>query len=110
MQSLEVRIPAGYNIERVNRIIELLCAEEGLDRKLKSTLKGYPGSTHWHFKKGNEAGTLEVTLWPSNSKIWFSIHDNRKGSWTKTSSSKLAAATRKALNNNTSGKSRSIVK
>lgn len=42
-------------------------------------LKSYPGSRHWHLKKGKSAGTLEVTWWPAGNRLWVSYHANRVG-------------------------------
>ncbi len=97
MQNVEVDVPQGCNLKEANRIIELLCKNEGLSMKMRGTLRSFPGSTHWHFNRRSEKGTLEVTLWPKESKIWFSIHDNRKGTWTDEVVDRLAKAARKAF-------------
>ena len=97
MRNLEVDIPQGCNLKGADWIIRLLCKKEGLSMKTRGTLKSYPGSTHWHFNRRSEKGTLEVTLWPKESKIWFSIHDNRNGTWTDEVVDRLAVAARKAF-------------
>ncbi|HEU5314907.1 MAG TPA: hypothetical protein VFX49_02270 [Chloroflexota bacterium] len=48
---------------------------------LKGTARAHPGSIHWHLKRGRERGTLEVTLWPSQRRLWLSVHDNRGAPW-----------------------------
>jgi hypothetical protein len=97
MRNLEVNFPQNCDLEQIDQIIESLCTQQGLTRKIKSTLRSYPGSTHWHYKKGYERGTLEITLWPKESRIWLSIHDNRRGSWTDGSARRLATAISEAL-------------
>ncbi len=58
-----------------------LVARFGLRITLDSSLKTYPGSRHWHLKKGNERGTLEVTYLPGEKRAWLSIHENRNAPW-----------------------------
>jgi hypothetical protein len=97
---VEVKIPKGFEMTKVDRLIERLCREEGLTRKIKRMLKkGYPSSSHWHYNRGDEKGTLEITLFRKESRILFSVHDNRKGIWTHEYADKLATATRRALLN-----------
>jgi hypothetical protein len=97
MRNLQVDIPKGCDPTEADQIIERLCAEEGLTRKIKRTLESRPGYIHWHYKRDSESGTLEVSLWPKESRIWFSVHDNRKGSWTDECADRLVAAARRAL-------------
>ena len=97
MRSIKVDLPAGSDITLVVRTIELLCAKEGLVQKSKRSLKSYSGSTHWHYNRELERGTLEITLWPSGSRVFFSVHDNRRGLWTDEYAARLARATRNAL-------------
>lgn len=47
----------------------------------KTTLLSKKGSIHWHLKKGNEKGVLEVTYWMSQDKLWLEVHDNRRAEW-----------------------------
>lgn len=63
-------------------MVELFCAREGLSTTVKTTLKGVPGSVHWHFKKVAEPGTLEVTYSPLDSSLYISVHKNRRARWT----------------------------
>jgi hypothetical protein len=97
MRSVEVGVPAGFDFNKAIKIIEHLCVEEGLTQNIRRTLKGYPGSIHLHYKRGYEKGTLEITIKPEESSIWFSVHDNRKGAWTNDCADRLAISTRRAL-------------
>ena len=62
-------------------IVEKACRESGLIFKLKSSLAQYPDSVNWHFKKASELGTLEITLWKKEKKLWFSVQAGRNGPW-----------------------------
>lgn len=62
-------------------VIESCCAEAGLRVTLKGALAAYPGCVHWHLRHGNDKGTLEITLWPAQRRIWFKVASNRGGPW-----------------------------
>lgn len=47
----------------------------------RTTLITYPGSIHWHLKKGKEKGILEITCWPEEARLWIDIADNRRNKW-----------------------------
>jgi hypothetical protein len=68
-------------LNHAESIIESACAAEGLRLTLKGTLKANPGCIHWHYKRGHESGTLEITLWPSTPRLWFKVGDSRQGTW-----------------------------
>jgi hypothetical protein len=76
--NLEVHISRSAGLEKT---IEALCRTIGLSIALKTTSAKFPGSIHWHVKQGRERGTLEITLWPSQNRLWFSMQDGRKGDW-----------------------------
>ena len=63
MQNLEVELPAGIDFRLVDGIVEKTCKARGLGVMVKTSLSSYPGSIHWHFHRGAERGTLEVTCW-----------------------------------------------
>ncbi|MDN4593723.1 hypothetical protein [Polycladomyces subterraneus] len=81
MQNTELEVPANCNFDHAKKVIEQCCREEGLQITLTGSLSSYPGSTHWHFKKGRERGTLEVTIWPIKNRIWFSVQKGRTSEW-----------------------------
>jgi len=54
---------------------------EGLSVNLKGSLAKYPGCIHWHLKRDGQRGTLEITVWVSARRIWFSIQTGRTGAW-----------------------------
>ena len=82
MKAYEVRIHPDCDLSRVEDVVEECCRKAGLEVTIKRSLRSYPRSIHWHFKKtGGLRGTLEFTLWNEKHKAWFSVHDNRKGVW-----------------------------
>ena len=62
-------------------MIEEACRALGLRATLLGTLKSYPGSIHWHIKKGQERGTLELTYWPKAARLWLSVRRGRDAEW-----------------------------
>jgi hypothetical protein len=97
MKNVAVSIPENYDLRKAAKLIDRLCNEDGLVQRMKSTLKGSVGSTHWHYGRKSQNGTLEITLRPAESRILFSIHDNRRGPWTNETLDRLVTATRQAL-------------
>jgi hypothetical protein len=81
MEEIELQInPAGTG-DQLATLIEEAAVLYGLQIRIKSTLRTYPGSQHWHMCKPGERGTLEVTLWPAGKRVWFSVHSNRRAEW-----------------------------
>jgi hypothetical protein len=78
---LDVHLPQDIDAAGVPPLIEQACAREELIAAMRGTLATYPGCIHWHFKRAGERGTLEVTWWPKNRKLWFKVADGREGSW-----------------------------
>ena len=82
MKTYEVRIRSSSDLSRAEDVVEECCRKAGLEITVKRTLRSYPHSIHWHFKKIAELrGTLEFTLWKEEHKACFSVHDNRKAVW-----------------------------
>jgi hypothetical protein len=75
--------------ESLDQIIESLCRAHGLSITMKATLSKYPGSIHWHLKKGRDKGTLEITLWPRERRLWFSMQDGRRAEWVMESAQRI---------------------
>jgi hypothetical protein len=82
MKTYKIRINSRSDLSRAEDVVEECCRKAGLEITIKRTLRSYPSSIHWHFKKSGELhGTLEFTLWNEKHKAWFSVHDNRKAAW-----------------------------
>ncbi len=82
MITVEVKFPSSAEPRRVQRLVLRTCKDRGLVLSVETSLKSYPGSVHWHFKKEKERGTIEVTYWRHGSRLWISVHSNRQGDWT----------------------------
>jgi len=82
MKTYEVRIDPRCDLSRAEDVVEECCRKAGLEVTMKSTLRSYPGSIHWHFKRpGETRGSLEITLWRERRRAWFSVHDGRGAAW-----------------------------
>ena len=81
MIEVELHAPDGVASESVLRVVERVCASQHLTCTLKGTLVSYPESVHWHFKQGRQKGTLEITWWESEHRLWFKVANGRIGEW-----------------------------
>jgi hypothetical protein len=81
MTKHELTISREADLGSANKIIEACCTAEGLRVSLKTSLKKFPGSKHWHFKLDDSPGTLEITLW--QHRIWCSVRAGRTAPWVK---------------------------
>jgi hypothetical protein len=77
----EVDIPKGADLSTSEQMIEDLCESHGLQIMLKGTLSKHLGCVHYHYKSGKQKGTLEITLWLKEQRIWFSTRANRSAEW-----------------------------
>jgi hypothetical protein len=97
MEHFGIDLTAPLEAQAVGEVVEAAAAAEGLSVTLKGTLAGYPGCTHWHFKRGRERGTLEATFWPRENRLWLSIQSGRTGDWTLETAERLRDRLRQAL-------------
>jgi hypothetical protein len=81
MIELDLRIPDSLEAEAVIRIVEQVCASNDLTCGRKGTLVSYPGSIHWHFRRNRDKGTLEITWWESEQRLWFKVAKGRTSPW-----------------------------
>ena len=55
---------------------------------MKGTLASFPNCVHWHWKRGKERGTLEITWWGKQDRLWFKVAAGRfhtaLGYWNET--------------------------
>src|SRR5262249_30603594 len=66
---------------RIARAVDSALKRSGLRIVSRGRLKTYPGSTHWHFRNGEQRGTLELTWWPAKRKLWFKVQAGRDAGW-----------------------------
>src|SRR5437867_215471 len=81
MKEIEIPLPHNANRLPITKIIEQVCVSCGLRVTLRTSLKKFCDSTHWHIKNGDERGTLEITFWPTECRAWFSIQGGRGAPW-----------------------------
>lgn len=79
----EIDLPRTLPLSDAAQLIEACAEAEGLRIGSRGTLAQYPGCIHWHFKRGKESGTLEVTLLNRERRILLSVHQNRAAVWTE---------------------------
>jgi len=97
MREIEIPLPAGVDVESIEGTLVEACEQMGLRVRMRSTLAAYRGSLHWHLKRGNERGILEVTFVPEPTRLWLAVHANREGTWTDEAVTHLPTLLRQAL-------------
>ena len=97
MVELSIEIPEKGNTVLLRDVIERVGRAHNLTCTLKGTLAKYPGSLHWHFKKGKQKGMLEITWWGSKNRLWFKVADGRTGAWIDETMSQMKEEIQKAL-------------
>lgn len=81
MKVIPCQIGRWSDVARMSRAIESVMSDAGLRQTLKGTLRGYPDCVHWHFAKDGTTGTLEVTVWPAERRMWLSVQARRGAEW-----------------------------
>jgi len=81
MLEVEISVPPTAVLSKMESVVEAACAAEGLELRLKGTLAKCPGCVHWHFQKGAQRGTLEITWWEKQRRLWCKVAAGRKGAW-----------------------------
>jgi hypothetical protein len=90
-ESPAIRIPRTKPLPSESDI-EAAIAKLGLLTTLRATLASFPGSIHWHLKRDRQRGTLELTLWPAEHRLWLSVQGARNASWIGPGMRQLKAA------------------
>ena len=81
MTEIDIDMPDRDDPPRAIARVERVMRDAGLRQVSRGTLKSYAGSTHWHYKRGDEPGTLEITLHPSKQRVWFKVQVGRRAPW-----------------------------
>ncbi len=97
MESVEVRLVDPVAPSAVQDAVRAASRELGLVASLLGGLRTFPGSAHWHLKRGAEAGTIEVTFWPKENRLWLSVQARRTSPWVRQVLPKLRAALARSL-------------
>jgi len=81
VREVEFRVPKHGDLAGAEHLIELACARRGLNLTMKGSLSSHPGRIHWHYKSQGQNGTLELTLYMKERRIWASVQDGRRSPW-----------------------------
>ena len=100
MKDLPIRVPPTADFSRIDKAVERCCEELGLTKTLRDTLGKYPGCIHWHYKRPQESGTLEITSWPLQRRLWITVQDGRHAAWIDEAVPELSRMLRKAVASN----------
>src|SRR3954454_14561043 len=70
METINIPLASNHSQIAMLTLIEQAISDAGLlaDRL---ELRSYPGATHWHIRRLGTKGTLELTYWPMQSRLWF---------------------------------------
>jgi hypothetical protein len=92
METVDIVLPAWPSKRAFAARLRIAAAESGPRIAHVTDLATCPGSTHWHIVSPGRAGTLELTYWPEQTKLWFKIHARRRGAWMDNAIPALGAA------------------
>lgn len=81
MTNLSLPVAGTVDLFDIASVVEGSCDHMGLRQTMKGTLGKYPGCVHWHYKLPGQSGTLEVTAWPAERKLWITVQDRRRAAW-----------------------------
>jgi hypothetical protein len=81
MREIEFVVPRNADLTQSVKLIENICAQHELILSMKGSLAAYPGCIHWHYKRKNQKGTLELTLFAREQRLWAKVQDGRKAPW-----------------------------
>lgn len=73
----------------VAEIVDRAILSLGLEMAMRTTLKAYPASIHWHVRRPKRTGTLEITYDPATHHAWFSTRAGRTKEWVMEAMEKL---------------------
>ena len=77
------------DVDESARAILNACRRGGLVVRDLGCLKMHPGSRHWHVRRPEGPGTLEVT--EHGGRVWITVKPRWDGGWASSLARKLAA-------------------
>ncbi len=81
MPDYEIEWPHGIAADAVADSVDAWIVLRSMTCSMRTSLAKHPGCTHWHVKSGSSSGTLEITLWPAQGRLWVSMRANRMADW-----------------------------
>jgi small-conductance mechanosensitive channel len=97
MREIEFAVPHNADLRQATKLIERICAQHKLILAMKGSLAACPGCIHWHYKRQNQKGTLELTLFARDRRVWEKVQDGRKAPWIEEELPALQWAIERAL-------------
>ena len=97
MREIEFAVPRNADLTQAIKLIEKICAQYELILAMKGSLAAYPGCIHWHYKREKQKGTLELTLFARDRRVWAKVQDGRKAPWIEKDLPALQWAIERAL-------------
>jgi hypothetical protein len=91
MEIRDLHIPAAIVWSEAPAAVAACCAELGLLPALRTELKSHAGGVHWHYRRPRAAGTLEITISETASRIWIKVHAGRRADWIPDAVERLSA-------------------
>jgi hypothetical protein len=71
-------VPRNADLTQAIKLIKKICAQHELILAMKGSLAAYPGCIHWHYKRKKQKGTLELTLFARDRRVWAKVQDGGK--------------------------------
>lgn len=81
MVDFPIKVHEAADFRKAGGVVEKCCSRLGLVQGMKTSLAKHPGSTHWHYKRASQSGTLEITVLPSERRIWLTVQNGRRAEW-----------------------------
>lgn len=96
---IDVDLPARMDLSIVLPLIKEVLRDSQFVVSLCGTLQSYPNCGHWHLTKAGSKGTLELTWWATQPRLWFKVASNRSAVWIEEALPELKIKLESALSN-----------
>jgi hypothetical protein len=80
-EEIDILVPQNVRPDKIIAVVDGAILDLDLIAAMRGSLKSFPGSIHWHVKRGRAQGTLEITWWPEERRLWIKIQAGRKAPW-----------------------------
>ena len=97
MIEIELTVPSDCDFKQVASRIDQIILNSQLQITLRGSLASYPGCTHWHTKRENQKGTLEITSFPRDRRVWLKLQSGRNAPWIEPAAAALQKAIEREL-------------
>jgi hypothetical protein len=81
---MRVDIDAGaVTLDEIRRLLEGYAKRGGLECRSMGAIAREEESGHWHLRRPDRRGTLEVSFLPRRGVVRIEVRANRTGDWTE---------------------------